>query len=77
MENFISSHTSPVLPPVALSLPLLLLLCVADTLRCFDDFDDDEPPAGVEGLVREKKLFIRSNGVGRFSLSFSSFWICS
>uniref|UniRef100_A0A2M4CBM0 Putative secreted protein n=1 Tax=Anopheles marajoara TaxID=58244 RepID=A0A2M4CBM0_9DIPT len=40
MENFISSHTSPVLPP-ALSLPLLLL-CVPDTLRCFEDFEDDD-----------------------------------
>uniref|UniRef100_A0A182MH18 Uncharacterized protein n=1 Tax=Anopheles culicifacies TaxID=139723 RepID=A0A182MH18_9DIPT len=34
-------------------------------------------PPIVEGFVREKKLLIRSNGVGRFSLSFSSFCICS
>uniref|UniRef100_A0A182SP36 Uncharacterized protein n=1 Tax=Anopheles maculatus TaxID=74869 RepID=A0A182SP36_9DIPT len=71
IENLISSHTSAL---VGSCVPDPLPTAAPFAARCLDP---DLVPMAVGGLVREKKLLIRSNGVGRFSLSFSSFCICS
>uniref|UniRef100_A0A182QCZ5 Uncharacterized protein n=1 Tax=Anopheles farauti TaxID=69004 RepID=A0A182QCZ5_9DIPT len=69
IENLISSHTSavegsPTVTPsgVPFSRP-----------RCFEPDAFEPPVAGWFGLVREKKLLIRSNGCSRIRCSWSCF----